>query len=323
MVILSTNVSASEYYKENPQIVKIKKTVAKYKDETKKVHKGYYRKNNFVKVSSVQGHTLKTASGYYISANKNFVKKTQGYQNPKRYHQVNYTQIKPYGKVGHSIGVGYEGIKTYKVMKRLGTYNGYNKYNYATKYAVQNFQRKHHIKATGRVNEKTWVKLGLKKSQWKSIDSYVAPLGAKAWQGRKAHVDAAIKQAKRYLGNLYLVGSSSYPFYGTDCSGLVMQALYAGGINPKPVSSIHHGYPGNEWNSRNLFKDNKFKRVSYSHRQRGDLIFYYQPGTRTVWHVALYLGHNQVIESWPPRVMIQPIKNSQRSIIAGVSRPWN
>ena len=56
-----------------------------------------------------------------------------------------------------------------------------------------------------------------------------------------------IKQSYKYMGNPYLVGSSTSPNYGTDCSGLMMQALYAGGINPAPISSIHHAYSANEW----------------------------------------------------------------------------
>ena len=131
-----------------------------------------------------------------------------------------------------------------------------------------------------------------------------------------------IKQAYKYKGNPYLVGSSSSPSYGVDCSGLAMQALYAGGINPAPISSINHAHPGNEWNSRNLWASKKLKRVAYKHRERGDLIFYYEPGTHVIWHVAIYIGHNKVIESWPPRVMVQPIRNGQRSDIAGVKRPF-
>ena len=101
-----------------------------------------------------------------------------------------------------------------------------------------------------------------------------------------------------------------------------MQSLYAGGISPTPTSSIGHAHPGNEWNSRNFWADKHLKRVPYSERQRGDLVFYYQPGTHTIWHVAIYLGHNRVIESWPPRVMVQPIVNSQRNVIAGIKRPF-
>lgn len=318
----------AKYYTTNPGIIRVKKTVTYYKDAAKKhkaakFHKGHYAK--ITKVVTVEGRNpmLKTNTGIYVSANKAYVAKTNGYQNPKKYYQVNYKQIKPYGRVGYTVKRGYEGIKTWKIMRRLHTANGYNKYNSTTYYAVKNFQHKHHLKATGNVNEKTWVKLGFSKSSWKSIDSYVAPLGAHAWNGRSAHIEAMIKQAYKYKGNPYLVGSSSKPNYGTDCSGLVMQALYAGGINTKPISSIHHAYPGNEWNSRNLWASKKFQHVAYRHKKRGDLVFYYQPGTRTIWHVAIYLGKGKVIESWPPRIMVQPIKNGQRSNVAGIARVFH
>lgn len=74
--------------------------------------------------------------------------------------------------------------------------------------------------------------------------------------------------------------------------------------------------------TRNLWADKHLKRVPYSQRRRGDLVFYYQPGTRTIWHIAIYLGNNRVIESWPPCVMVQPIVNGQRNVIAGIKRPF-
>ncbi|NRO20945.1 hypothetical protein IMAU60212_01412 [Lactobacillus helveticus] len=164
--------------------------------------------------------------------------------------------------------------------------------------------------------------MGFSKKSWYGIDSYVAPLKAKAWQGRKAHVEAMINQAYKYMGKPWLAGCSSSPAYGVDCSGLVMQGLYAGGISPVPTSSIGHAHPGSEWNSRKLWADKHLKRVAYSQRRRGDLVFYYQPGTHTIWLVAIYLGHNRVIESWPPCVMVAPISNNQRNVIAGIKRPF-
>lgn len=317
------------YYQAVPEthIVKTKKAIAVYNtpQKTKLVQK--VAAKNFFKVSEIvktDNHApmFKVGNGKYITSNKEFVVGSKGYQNPKQYYQVHYTKIKPYGKVGYTVKRGYEGIKTYKIMRRLGTFNGYNKYNNATYYAVRNFQKKHHLKVTGNVDEKTWVKLGLSKKSFTAIDSYTAPLKAYAWQGRKAHIEAMIKQAYRYMNKPYLVGSSSMPIYGTDCSGLVMQSLYAGGISPVPVSSIHHAYPGNEWNSRNLWASKKLKRVAYRNIQRGDLVFYYQPGTHVIWHVAIYIGGGRVIESWPPRIMVQPIRNGQRSYIAGIKRPF-
>lgn len=248
--------------------------------------------------------------------------KVKLYQNPKGYHQVHYTQIKPYGKVGYNLYRGYEGIKTWKVMHRMGTWAGKNYYNQATYNAVKNFQRSHNLKVTGNVDLTTWKKMGFSEKSWFAIDSYIAPLGAKAEQGRKAHIEAMIKQAYKYMGKPWLAGCSSSPAYGIDCSGLAMQAMYAGGVSPIPTSSIGHAHPGNEWNSRNLWADKKLKRVPYSQRQRGDLVFYYEPGTHTIYHVAILISKNQVIESWPPRVMVQPIVNSQRYVVAGIKRPF-
>ncbi|MFC6275142.1 DUF5776 domain-containing protein [Levilactobacillus tangyuanensis] len=324
----TTTAHAASYYSANPGIIKTKHAVTMYNNAQKTSKSKTLKAHNFAKITGVvtsDGHApmLKTSSHKYITANKAFVAKTAGYQNSHKYYQVQYHQIKPHGTVGYTVKRNYEGIKTWYIMKRMHTSNGYNKYNQATYNAVKAFQRKHHLKATGNVNKTTWLKMGYSKAAWTGIDSYIAPLGAHAWQGRTAHINAMIHQAYKYKGNPYLVGSSSSPKYGTDCSGLVMQALYAGGINPLPTSSIHHAYPGNEWNSRNLWAAKKLHRVSYAHKQRGDLVFYYQPGTHTIWHVAIYLGKGKVIESWPPRIMVANIKNGQRSNVAGIKRPFN
>lgn len=318
---------SANYLSSNLKIIKLKAGTDLYKDEalTKVDHhakKGSHYLTTKLTQNADGQPVVKTSSGLYIPAKKSLMVKVKGYQNPKGYHQVHYTQIKPYGKVGYNLSYGYEGIKTWKVMHRVGTWAGSVFYNSATVNAVRNFQSSHGLKPTGTVDVKTWTKMGFSKKSWYDIDSYVAPLKAKAWEGRKAHIEAMIKQAYKYMGKPWLAGSSSSPAYGLDCSGLVMQALYAGGISPVPTSSIGHAHPGNEWNSRNLWADKKLKTVPYSQRQRGDLVFYYQPGTTTIWHVAIYLGNNMVIESWPPQVMVQPIVNGQRNVIAGIKRPF-
>ena len=317
----------SDYLSSNPKIIRLKQNTTIYKDAAltqvdHQAKKGYHYLTSKLVIPADNAPVLKLNNGKYISAKKTLIAKVKGYQNPKGYHQIHYTQIKPYGHVGYNLYRGYEGIKTWKVMHRMGTWYGKNYYNKATYNAVKNFQRRHGLKATGNVNLKTWQKMGFSKKSWYGIDSYVAPLKAKAWQGRKAHIEAMINQAYKYMGKPWLAGCSSSPAYGVDCSGLVMQGLYAGGISPVPTSSIGHAHPGNEWNSRNLWADKHLKRVAYSQRRRGDLVFYYQPGTHTIWHVAIYLGNNRVIESWPPRVMVAPITNSQRNVIAGIKRPF-
>lgn len=245
------------------------------------------------------------------------------YQNPSWMYQINYTQIQPQGPVGYNVGVGYEGIKTWFIKRALGTAGGYNQFSNYDAALVANVQRQHGLPATGVVDLNTWRALGYSPDLWYSIDSYVAPLGAHAGQGRQAHIEAMINQAYQYMGKPYLVGSSSSPAYGTDCSGLVMQALYAGGINPTSCSSIYHAFPGNEWNSRQLFSDPHFRTVPYWQRQRGDLVFYYEPGTNIIYHVAIYLGNDQVIESWPPRIMISNIAAGYHPSIAAIRRVFN
>lgn len=244
------------------------------------------------------------------------------YQNPSWMYQINYKQIQANpAEVGHNIGPGYEGVKTWFIKSRLGTANIHNQYTYGDAYAIMNIQRSHGLPATGWVDLPTWRALGYSDDIWYGIDSYVQPLQVtNPAAGRQAHIEAMINAAYQYLGKPWWAGCSSAPAWGVDCSGLVMQALYAAGINPTSASSTHHGYPGNEWNSRNLFADPHFANVGWNDRQRGDLVFYYEPGTRTIWHVAILLDPNTVIESWPPSVMVQPILNGQRNVIAGIRR---
>lgn len=244
------------------------------------------------------------------------------YQNPSWMYQINYKQIQANpAEVGHNIGPGYEGVKTWFIKSKLGTANIHNQYTYGDAYAIMNVQRSHGLPATGWVDLPTWRALGYSDDLWYGIDSYVQPLQVtNPAAGRQAHVEAMINAAYQYMGKPWWAGCSSAPYWGVDCSGLVMQALYAAGINPTSASSTHHGYPGNEWNSRNLFADPHFANVSWNDRQRGDLVFYYEPGTRTIWHVAILLDPNTVIESWPPSVMVQPILNGQRNIVAGIRR---
>ena len=97
--------------------------------------------------------------------------------------------------------------------------------------------------------------------------------------------------------------------------------LYGAGLDISPINPVRHAHPGYEYESRNMWASPKFKHVPYSQRQRGDLIFY-QNSSGVVIHVAIYLGNNQVIESWPNQVVVWPIQNGQRSNIKGVVRPF-
>lgn len=126
-----------------------------------------------------------------------------------------------------------------------------------------------------------------------------------------------IKTAESYLGTEYVVGAAGVPGSGIDCSGLVMQAMYSIGIDPAPVSVTRHTQPGYEFESRNLWNLPTLKTVSTP--KRGDLVFY-QNSKGTIIHVAIYLGNNRVIESWPEKVVNWPLIHPERPLIKGYKR---
>lgn len=242
------------------------------------------------------------------------------YQNPQGWYQYQTTQIKPRGKVGYWLYNGTEGIKVWQVRRYFGLSNVHTIYDWNVISRVRNFQATHGLKVTGVVDYNTWVKMGLLPKDFNAIDSYVAPLRTNVNSTRKDHVEAFINEAYKYLGKPWISGAASSPYFGVDCSGLVTQAMYATGIDTPSYSAIQHAQKGNEWNSRLMYADSHIKTVPYSQRQRGDLIFYRSPYDGLIWHVAIYLGNNQVIDSWPPRVAINNINNPQYSSIARVGR---
>ena len=167
----------------------------------------------------------------------------------------------------------------------------------------------------------TWLAMGFTENDWYNLGAYVHPMKVNKNSTRSDHIEAMISTAYEYLGDPYVIGASGAPGLGLDCSGLVMQALYSAGIDTSPINPVRHASPGYEYESANMWASSKFKKVSWSERQRGDLIFY-QNSSGAVIHVAIYLGNNQVIESWPNQVVVWPVQNGQRSNIKGVVRPF-
>ena len=244
---------------------------------------------------------------------------TYKYQNPKQYLQIRHVQ-KTLSGGGYNLSSGYMGLKVWYVQKKLGLSGRRAIMDGTTINAVKNYQRSHGLPATGVVDLTTWKKMGYSESAWYNLGAYASPLKTNPTSTRKDCIEAMISTAYQYLGWPYIIGASGDPSHGLDCSGLVIQALYSAGIDPAPVSPIRHSQPGYEYECRNLW-NLPMKHVSYSQRQRGDLIFYKNAGG-TIIHVAIYLGNDQVIESWPNKVVVWPIKNSHRSLIAGVARPF-
>lgn len=244
---------------------------------------------------------------------------TYRYQNPKQYLQIRHVQ-KTLSGGGYNLSSGYMGLKVWYVQRKLGLSGRRAIMDSTTINAVKSYQRKNGLPVTGVVNLQTWKKMGYSESAWYQLGAYASPLKTNPSSTRQDCIEAMISTAYRYLGNPYIIGASGDTAHGLDCSGLVMQALYSAGIDPAPVSPIRHSMPGYEYECRNLW-NLPMKHVSYSQRQRGDLIFY-KSANGTIIHVAIYLGNNMVIESWPNKVVVWPVQNSHRSLIAGVARPF-
>jgi uncharacterized repeat protein (TIGR02543 family) len=151
--------------------------------------------------------------------------------------------------------------------------------------------------------------------------NYCSPLmkGVGRDSTKKQLIELFIKRAKQYLGDPYVVFGSRPLGRGVDCSGIVMQAMYSVGFSPKPSSSYRHMFPAYEYESRQMWYNNKIKKIPYSEMKRGDLVFYLG-SSGTVNHVAIYLGGGKVIESYAPKVMISGITARGHSKVAGVGR---
>ena len=154
---------------------------------------------------------------------------------------------------------------------------------------------------------------------------YISPMYAGNLNTREERIEAMIRRAYDYknAGTTYRICKSMAPGQYADCSGLVMQCLYAAGFDPAPATPAHHALPQNEYDSRTLFNRVNMRHVSYRDIKRGDLVFYCTKKSSTIIHVAIYLGGGRVIESWPPRVTDKyGVASNPHPYILGVARPF-
>lgn len=134
---------------------------------------------------------------------------------------------------------------------------------------------------------------------------------------REQCINAMVTRAIEYTGTPYRWDYSCAPGVGVDCAGLVMQALYATGMDLTPMNPWDHYYtPGHDHYANDMRSNSRFMHVDISQRQRGDLILY-------SGHVAIYLGNNTIIEAVTPRVRtvgtIQPFSNKP---VLAIVRPF-
>jgi cell wall-associated NlpC family hydrolase len=194
------------------------------------------------------------------------------------------------------------GVKVFLVQRALGLRGHRDRYDAATVAAVRQFQTDHGLAQTGRVNRRTWHALGTGRRF--CIDRYTAqptlPLTASAAQRRHA----LLAFARAQVGRRYIWGGAG-PI-GYDCSGLALQSMHAAGLSIPAITTADHQHSA--FPSGQVLLDSAgLPHARFSHRRPGDLIFWAWPGTRTVEHVALYLGHGRVVEAVRPRIRVASV----------------
>ena len=137
----------------------------------------------------------------------------------------------------------------------------------------------------------------------RGVLSYMSSSRISADASRSDVVEAFIARAYEYLGTSYVWDYACAPGVGVDCVGLVMQCMYAVGMDTTdyylsndcfcPICHWDTGASG--WHSHdanNLRNSSHIQLISKYDMQRGDLVFWNG-------HVAIYLGDGQIIQALP------------------------
>lgn len=165
-----------------------------------------------------------------------------------------------------------------------------------TRKAIKHWQREHDLDASGTVDQKTWEAM-FPQTPW-SIDHYRVtpqlPLNATP----NARIETMIAYMRQQIGAQYTWGAAGPKKYGFDCSGLMLQAMYAAGLDPSPINVVDHQGPDYP-TAQKLYDYKGFVRVPVDEAKRGDMIFYGPKDEDRITHVNLFLGNGYVLESIP------------------------
>ena len=216
----------------------------------------------------------------------------RGYEAPAGYLQPT-DHITGLGDATNTLTWGMNGTKVRIAQVRLGLWHANKLASVDASFvaAVKNFQQRAGLPVTGVVDKATWDAMDTG-YPW-TVDQYQAtPLPLTAT--RSERVEAMIGYAWNQTGSSYTWGGAGPYDQGFDCSGLVLQSLYAAGLDPQPIDVIKHAWPSYR-TSQELYAYPRFQHVPLAQRQRGDLIFYTTSGTVT--HVAIYLGDDMIVHT--------------------------
>ena len=209
---------------------------------------------------------------------------------------------------GVTIRRGWNGTRVYLVRKHFGLDAPTSKggtYDAEIEGKVRSFQRAKRLGVDGIVGTRTWAALGT--GYPFTIDAFQErpqlPLAATDEQRRETMIGYALSQR----GSRYTWGGAGPYALGYDCSGLVLQAIYAAGYDPQPINVLKHAEPTYR-TSQQLYASD-MRSVPSAQRQRGDLIFY-QDRSNTVVHVAIDLGDGTMMEAYGATAGVRGVTDS-------------
>jgi len=211
-----------------------------------------------------------------------------------------------------TVGPAIVGVKVYLVQKALHLVGHGEQYDAATAAAVAAFQRAHSLAATAVVDAVTWAALGT--GYPFCVDRYTQqPVVGRAATAA-SRVEAMIAYATSRVGTAYMWGGAG-PI-GFDCSGLVIQAMYAGGRVVSGLNTDLHVQAS--FRDTNYMYASALEHVPFSQRRRGDLVFY----GSDLSHMAIYLGNGQIVEAVRPVIRIATLFADGLPVQPYVLRPF-
>jgi cell wall-associated NlpC family hydrolase len=192
-----------------------------------------------------------------------------------------------------TVGPEIVGVKVYLVRQALGLVGHLDRYDASTASAVRGFQAAHGLPVTGLVDERTWT--ALRTGQPFCIDRYTAQPTLGPGATVAARSAAMLGYAASRLGVPYIWGGAG-PI-GYDCSGLALQAMYAGGrVVPGVTTDRHIQATFNT--AEAIYRSSALLHVPLGQRRAGDLVFWGSDFS----HLALYLGNDRIVEAVRPSI---------------------